>query len=616
MSNSVGEMDNTDCILCFGYNPAASHPIVAKHVIRARENGAKIIVVDPRVIETARIADMHLQIKNGSNMWLVNALANVMITDGMLDEDYVQNRVDGWEEYKKTVLEYTPEIAAEHVGVPAEVIREAAHMYGESKTSTILWGMGVTQWGEGVNVVKGLASLALITGNIGKPNVGCDPVRGQNNVQGSCDIGCLPNIFPGYQSVLDKDIVAKFARRWGITPDDMSDHIGYFLTDLPHLVQEGKVRAFWCMGEDPAHTEPDLSEEREMLETVEFMISSDIFMTETARYAHVIFPASSWGEHDCVFSSCDRGFQRSYAALPPYGDSKHDWQIISEVATAMGYPMHYNNTNEIWDELRELCPKYWGATYEKMEGLGMVRWPCTSTDPNDMGASYLFPDKVFATNNGKGKLFATKPIPPFEQTDDEYPLVLCTVREVGHYSCRSMTGNCRALTDLADEPGYMTINPVDAKARGISQEELLWAWSRRGKILVRADVSERANVGAVYMSYQWWVGACNELTIHHVSEGAKTPEFKHCAIQVERIPDQTWAERYLAESYAVIKERLAKAAAAQDYEQIEQISAEDPDAAQIAGFMKRATVPNAAPTLVSQQASPRGKQKAGSKYFQ
>lgn len=584
MSNSVGEIDHTDCLLIFGYNPAASHPIVAKHVVAAKANGAKIIVVDPRVIETARIADMHLQLKNGSNMWLVNAFANVMITEGMLDDDYVQNRVDHWEEYKAEILKYTPEVAAEHTGIDAETIRKAAHMYGEAKTATILWGMGVTQWGEGVNVVKGLASLAVITGNIGRPNTGTNPVRGQNNVQGSCDIGCLPNIFPGYQSVLDPDVVAKFAKRWGKKPEEMSDHVGYFLTDLPHLVKEGKVRAFWCMGEDPAHTEPDLSEEREMLENIEFMVSSDIFMTETATYADVIFPASSWGEHECVFSSCDRGFQRSYAALPPFGDSKHDWQIISEVATAMGYPMHYNNTKEIWDELRELCPKFAGATYEKMEDLGMVRWPCPTED--HPGTQYLFADKVFATKNGKAQLFVAEPIPPFEKPDETYPLVLCTVREVGHYSCRSMTGNCRALTDLADEPGYMTINPVDAQARGISQNQLMWAYSRRGKILVRAEVSDRANPGAVYMSYQWWVGACNELTIHHVSEGAKTPEFKHCAIQVEAIPDQVWAERYLAESYAKVKERLSRAASAQDRDEL---VAQSPEAAQIAGFMGQAT---------------------------
>lgn len=586
MSNSVAEMEDTDLLFIFGYNPAASHPIVAKRIVAAREKGAEIIVIDPRVIETARIADMHLQIKNGSNMWLVNAIANVIITEDLIDKDYVENRVDNYESYKETVMKYTPEYVEDHVGVPAEIIRKAARKYATAPTATILWGMGVTQWGEGVNVVKGLASLALITGNIGKPNVGVNPVRGQNNVQGSCDIGCLPNIFPGYQSVLDKEVVAKFAKRWGRDPEWMSDHVGYFLTDLPHLVEEGKVRAFWCMGEDPAHTEPDLSEERHMLETVEFMISSDIFMTETATYAHVVFPASSWGEHECVFSSCDRGFQRSYAALPPYGDSKHDWEIISLVATAMGYPMHYNDTKEIWDELRELCPKFYGATYEKMEGLGMVRWPCYTLD--DPGTRYLFADKVFATKNGKGQLFATEPIPPFEQPDDEYPLILCTIREVGHYSCRSMTGNCRALTDLADEPGYMTINPKDAAERGIQQDELMWAYSRRGKILVRADVSERANPGATYMSYQWWVGACNELTIHHVSEGAKTPEFKHCAIQVEAIPDQVWAERYLAETYAMIKDKLSHYASVQDRAELEHDSEV---AASISGFMNQAAQP-------------------------
>ncbi len=564
MSNSVCEIDNTKCLLVFGYNAADSHPIVAKHVVNAKNNGAKIIVCDPRVIETARISDLYLQLKNGSNIPLVNAMAYTIITEGLQDQEFIDKYCENWDAYWDVIKNYPPESVEEITGLKAEDIRAAARMYAQAETATICWGMGVTQWRQGVEVVRGLASLALITGNLGKPNVGVNPVRGQNNVQGSCDLGCLPNVYPGYQPVTDPAIRAKFAKRWGVDEEHMSLENGFMLTDLPHLVEDGVVHAFWCMGEDPAHTEPDLSTVRKMLKNLDFMISQDIFMTETASYADVIFPATSWGEHECVYSSCDRGFQRSGKALPNFYESLDDWEIISRVAQKMGYPMHWENTKEIWDELRELCPLFAGATYEKMEGLGFAQWPML--EGAETGTPYLYAnnERKFETPSGKGVLFAADYLPPFEPVDEEYPLILSTVREVGHYSCRSMTGNCTALNNLAEEPGYLVINPEDAQRYGIRNEELLYIFSRRGKVLVRARVSERANKGCVYMTYQWWIGACNELTGHFVSAITKTPEYKYCAVQLEPIADQVWAENHLQELLVELKTRLSKKASAQD----------------------------------------------------
>lgn len=556
MSNSICEIEDTKCILVFGYNAADSHPIVARRILKAKEKGAKVIVCDPRHIETARIADLWLPLKNGSNMALVNAFANVLITEELYDKDYVSRYTEGFDEYREIVAKYTPEYVESITGLPAQSIRAAMRIYAAAPSATILWGMGVTQWGQGVDVVKGLSGLALLTGNLGRPNVGVGPVRGQNNVQGACDMGALPNMYPGYQAVTDPATLEKFAKAWGVP--SLSNKIGYSLTDVPHKVKEGKIKANYVMGEDPLQTEPDLSMMREAFSELELLIVQDIFMTKTAAEADVIFPATSWGEHEGVYSAADRGFQRFEKAVEPQGDVKPDWEIISLMATALGYPMKYNNTKEIWDELRELCPLYYGATYEKMAGLGYIPWPCTTED--SPGTPWLYAGNKFDRPGGKGLLFASEWRAPMELVDENYPLVLCTVREVGHYSCRSMTGNCSALQTLADEPGYVQISPQDADKMHLQDQQLVWVESRRGKVITRVSVSERINVGAVYMTYQWWIGACNELTLDHLDPISKTPEYKYCAVKLEAIADQTWAENYVQQEYSQLKARLRREA--------------------------------------------------------
>ncbi|WP_028536398.1 formate dehydrogenase subunit alpha [Paludibacterium yongneupense] len=556
MSNSICEIEDSKCILVFGYNPADSHPIVARRILKAKEKGAKVIVCDPRFIETARLADMWLPLHNGSNMALVNAFANVLIEENLYKQDYVARYTEGFEDYRALVSKYTPEYVETITGLPAQQIREAMRVYAAAPSATILWGMGVTQWGQAVDVVKGLSGLALLTGNLGRPNVGVGPVRGQNNVQGACDVGMLPNQFPGYQHVSDEAASAKFAKAWGVP--ELSKRVGFSLTDVPHVVQEGKLKAYYIFGEDPAQTEPDLETMRQAFEKLEFIIVQDIFMTKTAMFADVILPATSWGEHDGVYSSADRGFQRFYKAAEPKGNVKPDWEIFSLMATAMGYPMKYRDTREIWDEMIALCPLYTGATYDKLAGLGYVQWPCPTED--HPGTPWLYKDNKFDTASGKGLLFAAEWRAPLEQVDAEYPLGLCTVREVGHYSCRSMTGNCSALQTLADEPGYVQIHPDNAAKLGLQDQQLAWIASRRGKVIARVAVNERVNAGTVYMTYQWWIGACNELTIEHLDPISKTPEYKHCAVRVEAIDDQLWAENYVQQEYSQLKARLRHAA--------------------------------------------------------
>ncbi|CUW18845.1 Formate dehydrogenase H [Serratia grimesii] len=558
MSNSIGDIENSKCLLVIGYNCADSHPIVARRVLKAKEKGAQIIVCDPRRIETARIADQHLQIKNGCNMALVNAFAYTLIEENLYDRDYVAKYTEGFEAYRLQLADYAPEAVEHLTGVSAQQIRQAMRTYASAPSATIMWGMGVTQFGQAVDVVKGLASLALLTGNLGRANVGVGPVRGQNNVQGACDMGVLPNEFPGYQAVTDAGVRAKFAAAWGIDASKMDPNVGYRITEIPHLVHEGKVKAYYIMGEDPLQTEADLSLVRGAFEALDFVVVQDIFMTKTAEQADVILPATSWGEHGGVFSCADRGFQRFEKAIEPQYNVKRDWEIISLLATEMGYPMHYDDNQQIWDEMRELCPLFYGATYEKMGELGHVQWPCTTLE--SQGTPYLYQGNQFTTPSGKGQLFATTWRAPAEIPDADYPLVLCTVREVGHYSCRSMTGNCAALQTLADEPGFVQLNPQDAEALGIADQQLVWVSSRRGKVISRANYNERINLGAVYMTYQWWIGACNELTQENLDPVSKTPETKYCAVKLAAISDQNWAENYAQQSYSDMKARLRRAA--------------------------------------------------------
>ena len=564
MSVSIPSLEDAKCIFLFGYNPSASHPIVSRRIVRAKEKGAKIIVADPRVIETARIADIYMQINNGCNIAFLNAFANAIVTENLHDKEFIAEHTNGFDEWWETIKDYTPESVQHITGIDPETMREAARMYATAESAVLGWGMGVAQQKQNVLTVHTLAAIACITHQIGKPNAGLAPVRGQNNVQGSCDMGMLPNFFPGYQKVTDPAMREKFAKAWGVPVEKLSDHEGYKLTDVGHNAEEGKVHAFYNFGEDPLQTEPDAQDLKRQLQGLDLLICQDIFMTQTCMIADVIFPGTSWGEHDGVFSASDRTFQRFTAAVPPKGECKHDWQIFSELSTRMGYPMHYEDTQEIWDEMRSLCPTFYGATYEKMAGVGHAQWPIPTIE--HPGTPIMYLGGKFTTPDNRANLMAHDWEPPTELPDEEYPLILCTVREVGHYSCRSMTGNCRALSLLAEEPGEIHIHPDDAKARGIYHGELVRAFSRRGEAMSRAVVDERINKGTVYMTYQWWIGKCNNLTLHAVDPRSHTPEDKFSACQVEAIEDQVWAEQHMQELYTQLKNDLADLASAQDIE--------------------------------------------------
>lgn len=562
MSVSIPQMEEADCIFLFGYNPSVSHPIVASRIVKAKERGAKIIVADPRITESARIADIYMQIKNGCNVAFLNAFANILVNENLIDKEFIDAHTTGFDEWWNVIKKYTPESVEDVTGIDPETMRQAARMYAKADTSIVGWGMGVTQQVQGVKAVHTIAAIACITHQIARDHAGVAPVRGQNNVQGSCDMGMWPSLFPGYQKVADPKVRQKFEKAWSLSEGTLPGEEGFKLTDLPGGVKSGKIHAFYNFGEDPLQTEPDSTDMRETLENLDLLISQDIFMTQTTALADIVLPGTSWGEHDGVFSASDRTFQRFTAAVPPKGECRHDWEIFSDLSTRMGYPMHYDNTKEIWDEMRSLCPNFYGATYEKMDGVGYAQWPIPTDDSNGTATMYL--GGKFNMPDHKAILMAHEFVKPTEMPDTSYPLVLCTVREVGHYSCRSMTGNCSVLSMLADEPGLVTINPLDAEARGIKDGEIVYVSSRRGKVFSRASINDRVNKGSVYMTYQWWIGKCNMLTMHQVDPLSGTPEDKHSACQVTAIDDQIWAEKSVQSLYHDMKQALAQDAAPQD----------------------------------------------------
>ena len=555
----VDEIADAKLILDFGYNGADSHPIVHRQIIKAKQKGCQIICVDPRRIEAARIADIHLQLKGGTNLALVNALANVIIKEELTDKAFIERHTSGFETILPTIEKYTPEYAESITGVKAEDIRKAARMYANAESAMILYGMGVCQFGQAVDVVKGLANLALMTGNFGKPASGIGPVRGQNNVQGACDMGALPNSFPGYQNVELLRAHMRFEELWDT---QLSDKIGLQLSRVPEKVLEEKdpykqIHGYYIFGEDPAQSDPDLQEIRETLEKLDFVVVQDIYMNKTCQFADAILPGTAWGEYDGVFSSCDRGFQRVRKVVEPIEGVLDDWEIISRVSSAMGYPMKYTNSEDIWEEVLMLCPDFAGATYEKLEAQGSVQWPVRKRRESDKGTRFLHKGGIFQSADGRGKFYATDWRAPYELENEEYPLSFTTVREVGHYSVRTMTGNCRMLSSLEDEPGWIQMNPADCKELGIKEGELVKVENKRGWCITRCLPTDRVMKGATYMTYQWWIGACNELTTgRNLDPVSKTPEYKYCNCRVVKMNDQKWAENYLLTEYRKLRETM------------------------------------------------------------
>ena len=529
MTNSTPELEDADCILITGSNTTEAHPLIASRIIKAKEKGAKLIVVDPRRIQIARYADVFVRQKLGTDVAWINGLMHIILKEGWENKEFVATRTEGFEELKKELEKYPPEKVEEITGISKADLRTIAEFYAKAKKGSIVYTMGITQHVTGTENVLSLANLAMLTGNIGRLNTGVNPLRGQNNVQGACDMGGLPNVYTGYQSVTDEEVAKKFEKAWNAT---LSRKPGYTIMEVFQAVEEGKVKAVFIMGENPMVSDPDLHHVEKTLNKLELLVVQDIFLTETAKLAHAVLPGVSFAEKEGTFSATDRRVQRVRKAMEPLGEGKPDHEIISTLARKMGSAdFQYGSAEEIFREMAQLTPIYQGITYERIDQEG-IQWPCRS--PEDKGTPFLHKDQF---SKGKGTFFAIPYREPAEVTNDEFPFWLTTGRVGFQYHTRTMTGVSPSLQKEAPE-GYLEINPFDAAELGIDEGEKVYVISRRGKIQIKAMLTFNVAKNIVFIPFHYVESAANVLTNTAFDPVAKIPEFKVSAVRVEKIEER------------------------------------------------------------------------------
>jgi len=525
MTNSIKEIEDAEFILATGTNTTEGHPVIGIQVKKAIRKGATVVVADPRKTEIAGLANIHLQIKSGSDIALLNGLANIIIAEDLWDKEFVKERTEDFDALKETVAKYTPEYVEEITGVPAETLKEVARGYAKAKSASILYTMGLTQHICGTHNVFAVANLTMLCGQIGKASSGVNPLRGQNNVQGACDMGALPAFFPAYQPVAVDANRAKFEEFWGVK--DLPGKPGLTVGEI--IDESGKkIKALLIMGENPILSDPDANHAAHNIENLDFLVVQDIFLTETAQLADVVLPAASFAEKDGTFSNTERRVQRVRKAVEPPGEAKADWEIISMISTAMGYPMQYNSAEEIFAEVAKVTPSYGGISYARLEN-GSLQWPCPT--PEHPGTKFLHVGK-FA--RGLGKFHPVEYIPPNEMPDAEYPLILSTGRRRYHYHTGTMTQRTGAL-EVFYPAEYLEINCADAEKLGISDGDKVRVISRRGQVEVAAKITDIVTPGMVFTSFQYPDVPINKVTNAARDPISKIPEYKVCAVKVEKV---------------------------------------------------------------------------------
>ncbi|RME78526.1 MAG: formate dehydrogenase subunit alpha [Chloroflexi bacterium] len=558
MSNSIAEMKDLECFIVTGSNTTETHPVISTFLKQAvRKNGAKLIVIDPRQTEMTRFATLWLRHKPGTDTALFNAMAHVIVKEKLYNPDFIQSRTEGFSEYIESLEEKTPEWAEAITGVPADDIRRAARMYAQAGRAAIYWGMGISQSTHGTDNTLTLANLALLTGHVGKPGTGLNPLRGQNNVQGCSDSGGLPNVFTAYQPVTDPAVRAKFEQAWFAGHPDLHlpDTPGLTVTEMVDGILTGKVKGWWVMGENPLMSEPNLRHAQEAVEHLEFFVAQDIFFNESNVYADVILPAASFAEKDGTFTNSDRRVQRVRKAINPPGLARADWEIICDLARRLeqkqGRPVSagwdYRHPSEIWEEMRRLTPAFAGIDYDRLEREGGVHWPCPSFD--HPGTPYLFADQF---PRGRGRFHAVEYGTQSELPDNEYPFILSTGRVLYHWHGGTLT-RPSALNDIWPEC-TVELHPHDAARLGLKTGDWVDVSSRRGKITVRLLVTGRSPEGTVFIPFHFAEAAANILTDNRIDARAKIPDYKVCGVKIERAaapPDRPGADIPLEERGAI-----------------------------------------------------------------
>ncbi len=527
MTNSIAEIESSGCIFVIGSNTTACHPLIARRIFRARERGAKLIVADPRHIQLARFADVAVTHRLGSDVALLNGMMHIIIKNGWHAREYIDQRTEDFEALEKAVEAYDP-VSVENIsGVRAADLERMAELYATHAPASLLYAMGITQHTTGVDNVKSCCNLAMLCGNVGVKGGGVNPLRGQNNVQGACDMGGLPNVMTGYQPVADPQVREKFSKAWGVP---LSDRPGLTITDMVPAMLEGKLKGLFVIGENPKLSDPDWNHLHAALKKLDFLVVQDLFLSETAQVADVVFAAASVAEKEGTFTNTERRCMHIHKAIEPIGNTLPDWEIISRLSTAMGYPMNYADPEAIFNEMASLTPKsYAGMTYARM-GLDGLQWPCP--DKDHPGTPYLHKDQ-FA--RGKGKFHAIGYQAPAEMPDADYPFFLTTGRMFAHFHTGTMTRISPHL-DVEQTTGYVSISPADAEALNIRENDVVVLSSRRGRIEAPARISAALQPGTLFLPIHFGENPTNVLTSSEAFDPlAKIPEFKVSAVKIEKL---------------------------------------------------------------------------------
>jgi formate dehydrogenase major subunit len=526
MTNPIADIENAEVILLTGSNTTENHPVLSSFVKRAvTRKGAKLIVVEPRRIKIVEFAHNWLRPNLGTDVAWINGLMQVIIAERRYAEDYVSRRTKGFDELKKTVEKYTPDTVERITGIPAQDLIAAARLYSGAQPGSILYCMGITQHTTGTDNVKSLANLAMLCGNVGISGGGVNPLRGQNNVQGACDMGGLPDVYSGYQRVADPDARRRMGAAWGV--DDLPDRPGLKVTQMVPAADAGTLKAMYIIGENPLVSDPNLNHTQKSLSKLFFLVVQDIFLTETGRLADVVLPAACFAEKEGTFSNTERRVLRVRKAVDPPGQARLDWEIICGIATRMGYPMNYGNSEAIMDEVRWVTPSYAGITYARISREGL-HWPCPNAE--HPGTPVLHREQFTI---GRGVFHAIDYVPPAETTDRDYPLYLTTGRLLYQYHTGTMTMKTAGLNEIAPEC-FVEISLADAETHGVQNGAIVNIASRRGSIQARVKVSPKAVAGTVFIPFHYARAAANRLTNAALDPVAGIPEFKVCAIKLSQ----------------------------------------------------------------------------------
>ncbi len=526
MTNSVGEIADADAILAIGTNTTAAHPVVWLQIKKALDKGAKLIVANPRRIPLANFADVWLCQRPGSDVALLGGMARVILDEGLADAEFIAARCENLEAYRESLAAFDLDFVTRETGIPAAQIQAAARLYATNSPASILYTMGITQHTHGTDNVMAIADLAMLTGNVGIPSAGVNPLRGQNNVQGACDMGALPNVYTGYQRVVDHAVRQKFEAAWGVS---LSPEVGLALTEAVPAALEGRVRAMYIVGENPVLSDADVTHVEQALEKLDFLVVQDIFLTETARYADVILPAASFLEKDGTFTNTERRVQHVRQVLRPVGEAREDWHITAEIARRMGAAgFDHATAEDVMTEIASLTPSYGGISHTRLEAGEALQWPCP--DSSHPGTCYLY-DQEFS--RGKGYFMPLEYRPSAELPDAQYPLILTTERSLYQYHTGTMTRKVDGLNRLRGEE-LVEINAADAAGLGVVDGDMVRVSSRRGEVAARACVTAVSPPGVICMSFHFAESPTNRLTNPAYDPVAKIPEYKVCAVKVEK----------------------------------------------------------------------------------